>query len=57
MELALKMTRLFVQELDRDNEDYTRRMRYVLDPDMSFYREFGLKRMDRVAPVRSRPKA
>ena len=34
------MTKLFAKEIDNDNEALTRRMRYVLDPDMSLYHEY-----------------
>ena len=36
----MKMTKLFAKEIDNDNESLARRMRYVLDPDMSFYHEY-----------------
>ena len=41
-----KMTKLFVREIDNDNEEYTFAMRYVLDPEMAFYRQFGVKQVE-----------
>ena len=43
LDLCLKMTKLFAREINNDNEDYASAMRYVLDPEMSFYRYFGTK--------------
>lgn len=42
----LDMVLLFLKEIDNDNEDYARRMRTVLDPDMAFYRDYGNIRVD-----------
>ncbi len=41
--LSLKMALLFARMIESDNQEFTQRMRYVLDPGMSFYREYGLK--------------
>jgi len=42
IELYTKMTKLFVKEIPYDNEEYTSLMRYILDPDMAFYRQYGI---------------
>ncbi len=53
--LCTKMTQAFVTEIGNDNVDYAQRMRYVLDPGMSFYREFGVKLVDNYTLVRLSP--
>ena len=49
--LCHKMTQIFISEIDNDNVDYAQRMRYILDPGMSFYRAFGAKLQDNYSLV------
>jgi len=37
------MTLLFSKVIDKDPVEFVARMRYVLDPEMTFYREYCLK--------------
>ncbi len=41
IEFGTKMTRLYAREVPRDNEELTLAIRYVLDPEMAFYRQYG----------------
>ncbi len=38
---CVRLGKLFVQEIDHDNEELAFAMRYVLDPNMTFYRQLG----------------
>ena len=40
---CLKTTKLFAREIDNDNEELAFVMRYVLDPNMAFYRHLGIR--------------
>ena len=42
IELGTKMAVYFAREIPNDNEAFTFAMRYVLDPEMTFYRQFGV---------------
>ena len=40
------MTLLFVKEIERNNEEYAKKMRVVLNPEMAFYKTFKQKHID-----------
>lgn len=45
------MIQIFVKEIDRNNEEYAKKMRIILNPEMAFYKTFKQKRVDELSLV------
>ena len=53
IELGMKITTFFVDKLLNDHEHLSYIMRYVFDPEMSFYKNFGVVNINPTSIVSS----